>query len=72
MQYMLKKKLYSDSALWPAMFDLHINARMSSYPLIYQQMWITVILLWNLVTPLVRAMNVISSFFKLDRLIASA
>jgi len=54
------------------MFDLHINARMSSYPLIYQQMWITVILLWNLVTPLVRAMNVISSFFKLDRLIASA
>jgi hypothetical protein len=67
---MRKKKLYSDTATLLGMFDLHINARMS-YPLIYQQMWVTVILLWNLVTPLVRAMNIISSFFKLDRQIAS-
>jgi len=26
---MQKKKLYSDIATWPGMFDLHINARMA-------------------------------------------
>lgn len=38
----------------------------------YQQMRIAVILFWNLVTPLVRTMNITSSFFRLDRLIVSA